>query len=598
MTATPTETTESALELVPREQVLALYGHSRSVLLIGWGVGAAVVAVYWRTAGPRVTLGWFAAVMLWQFTSLHRLRTFEAATRAPQGWDPGHWARRNAVAAGVAGLILGGAMWCFYRPEFGDARFLILMVLLGMAAGSVMVFGHHRPSVWAFMIGLALPTEVRLLVASRATASGLIGAGLFAFYAMMLLDFARRHAHLLEGAIRMRHEQRALVAELRRRTEETERASQAKTRFFAAASHDLRQPLHALSYYTTLLNAPSPPPDVAERISQCVRSLEDLFDGILGIARLDAGRVEPRRRDVRLNDILQRLRCVHASSAAEQSLRLRWHIPGDPLLHTDPVLIERVVGNLLSNALRYTVRGGVLLAARRRGKDLAIIVADTGIGMTPDELASAFDEFVQLDNPQRDASRGVGLGLPTVRRLCELLGHRLIARSVPGRGSWFEVHVPIGSEAVQTAAGDAADPQVHGDRLHGRVLLVDDHEPTRHALQRTLSQWGLQCDTAMDAAAALRLSDGHMYDVLLCDFRLPGALSGLDLLQDLRGRQPRCCIAAVISGESEQPALPDGVQWLRKPLRPVRLRALMMSRLGAAPMQAADPPPANHPQHP
>ncbi len=578
-TARPTDDDVEAL--LRREQVVSLYGLARPALLIGWGVGAALGTVYWPLAGPRVTLAWLAALVLWQVAMLLHVRRFEAATRgAAACWDPATWARRHAWAAGPAGFILGSAMWCFYSRAFGEMRFVVLMVLLGMTAGAGGGFGHHPPTGGAFMLGLALPTQARLLATRMPTGAGLVSAALFAFYVLMMLEFARRQCRLLEGALRMRHEQRQLVAQLRHKTEQAERANRAKSRFFAAASHDLRQPLHALSYYTALLASPPTPPETAERIAQCVRALEDLFDGILGIARLDAGRVQPRSRDVRVGDVQQRLRAVHDSSAAEQGLRLRWRIAEDIVIHTDPVLIERILGNLLSNALRYTRHGGVLVGTRRRGAELGILVADTGVGIAAQDLDSAFDEFVQLDNPQRDAARGVGLGLPTVRRLCELLGHRLIARSVPGRGSWFEVRVPPGTVHAQAAANWQATVPQGGDRLRGTVLLVDDHEPTRQALQRTLSQWGMHCDAAADADAARRLCAGHAYDVLLCDFRLPGAVDGLELLQELRARQARCRIAAIISGEGEEPVLPQGVQWLRKPLRPVRLRALLMSQPG------------------
>jgi signal transduction histidine kinase/CheY-like chemotaxis protein len=573
--------------LVCRDQAVGLYGHARLGLLIGWGVAAALVPVYGPRAGMLPTLAWLAAVVAWQAAAWWRLRRFEAA-RAAGLPDPAPWLRRHVVQALAAGLILGGSMWVFYQPAFGEVRFLVLTVLLGIAAGCVMVFGNHPPSLWAFLLALALAVDARLVATASSASTGLTGAVLFAFYVVMLLQFARRHCALVAGSIRMRHEQQALVQALRVQTLQAQRASQARTRFFAAASHDLRQPLHALGYYSELLSSPAHAAEAAGRIRQCTQALEDLFNGILGVARLDAGKVVPRCRAVPLAGLQQRLHAVHASRASQQGLQLRWRIAAGLVVHTDPVLLERIAGNLLANALGYTRCGGVLVAARRRGPCVSLVVADTGVGMDAAGLDHAFDEFVQLDNPQRDPSCGVGLGLPTVRRLCQLLGHRLIARSAPGRGSWFELLVPACDVGGAGRLGQN-DRNDLCDRLSGRLLLVDDHEPTRRALQQMLQQWGLQCDAAADAPQAAVLCAAHAYDGLLCDFRLPGADDGLVLLQRLRQQQGQARVAAVLSGERETPVLPEGVLWLRKPVRPVRLRALLMAALAPAGALDASP---------
>ena len=294
-----------------------------------------------------------------------------------------------------------------------------------------------------------------------------------------------------------------------------------------------------------------------------------------------------------ITDLVGRVVPQYAGQAERQGLRLRWRVPAHASVQTDPLLLERMLGNLLSNALRYTVRGGVLVGARRRGGQWWLQVWDTGVGIAPADQQRVFDEFVQLGNPQRDAAQGVGLGLPTTRRLAGLLGHGLVLHSQPGRGSCFTLAMAALADAPPGAAAVAAEtpPAPGAQALQGRVLLVDDHIAARDALQWTLQRWGLACDVAGTAAEALALAgrsqDGPRYDVLLCDQRLPDGL-GSDLLPRLQALQPALALAAVVSGDPPPPGWPPAgalaagqpaAHWLAKPVRPMQLRALLMNAL-------------------
>ena len=281
---------------------------------------------------------------------------------------------------------------------------------------------------------------------------GLLGAVLLLFYMGMLLRFGRSHARLLADSLRMRHEQRALVAQLQRKTAEAEEATRAKSAFFAAASHDLRQPLQAMTWYAGLLGQPDAPPQVAQRLRDSIAALGGLFDGILGIAQLDAGKLQARPQPVQLATLVGRVVPQFAGQAEAQGLRLRWRVPAAAVVHTDPVLLERMLGNLLSNALRYTPRGGIVIGARRRGERLAIEVWDSGIGIAGEQLEHIFDEFFQVDHPRRDRGQGLGLGLAIVRRLGALMQHPVGVRSRFGRSSVFSVSVPVAAAGRLPAA--------------------------------------------------------------------------------------------------------------------------------------------------
>ncbi|MBL8335107.1 MAG: response regulator, partial [Rubrivivax sp.] len=266
-------------------------------------------------------------------------------------------------------------------------------------------------------------------------------------------------------------------------------------------------------------------------------------------------------------------------------LRLRVRAPAEAWALTDAVHLERVLGNLVANALRYTPAGGVLLAVRRRGAQWCVQVWDTGMGIAPESQAAVFDEFVQLGNPQRDVNQGVGLGLATVRRLCALLEHPLALRSRVGRGSVFTISVPACERPAQTDTGEGAG-SAPSEPLRGRVLVVEDNADVRESLARMLRHWGLDCQACADGAEALAcwqaLPAGLRFDVVLSDWRLPGDLNGTRVIEALR-REPgaEACRFVLITGETEDSIgpVPAGVQVLRKPLRPIRLRALLGTML-------------------
>ena len=206
-------------------------------------------------------------------------------------------------------------------------------------------------------------------------------------------------------------------------------------------------------------------------------------------------------------------------------------------------------------------------------------VWDTGPGIAADNQARAFDEFVQFDNPARDAARGHGLGLATVHRLAGLLGHDLRARSRPGRGSCFELDMPAGRSAAQTpAAENTVGSEVA--EFSGRALVLDDHGPSRDAVAQLLTRWGLRCSIAATVAEAESLRAQHSFDAIVTDYRLPGDEDGIALAGRWLAERPAPRMVCVISGEASAPAvMPHGIDWLAKPLRPARLRALLTHRL-------------------
>lgn len=376
--------------------------------------------------------------------------------------------------------------------------------------------------------------------------------------------------------------------ELRARTEEAERANLAKSRFLAAASHDLRQPLHALGLFLSELShqqLDARSRQITERLVASAEAMESLLDSLLDISRLDAGVLTPAAQDFDLQAKLEHVLARHAADASARGLALRLHCP-PCWAHTDPHLFERIVDNLLGNAIRYTPGGGgVLLACRRRGEQWRVEVRDSGIGISADAQQVIFHEFVQLDNAERARDKGLGLGLAIVRRLVDLLGLGLSLRSAPERGSVFAVELPAAAAPAQADIDQEARALGNFEGLE--VLVVDDDPLARDGMQRLLASWGCRVRAAEDAAQAmLRLRVPPQPDIVVTDLRLRGDTDGLALVERIRALPGLARVPAIlVSGDTAPETLErihaSAAHVLHKPARPARLRALIHRLLGA-----------------
>ncbi len=368
-------------------------------------------------------------------------------------------------------------------------------------------------------------------------------------------------------------------AELRAESHEEHEANLAKSRFLAAASHDLRQPLHALGLFVGALAPRVKEPAAAAilaKIQHSTDELEDLFNSVLEISKLDAGVVEPRLQDVPLAPLLAQLAEELEPQAASKGLRL--HVSATRAnVRTDPLLLGRILRNLVTNAIRYTERGKILVGARRRGGDVRIEVWDTGPGLSDAEQREVFREWKRLAS---GASRGEGLGLSIVQRLCLLLGHGIELRSAPGRGSGFLVSVPRAS--VRARAAVRAEEPVQAARLAGRLLLVVDDDPAiRDAMRQLLESWECQVLVAGSGEAAGRVLDSaaRAPDAILVDWGLARGETGVDVIDAIRARVGAAIPAALITGDTAPEPLvrarARGLPVLSKPVSPLRLRALL-----------------------
>ena len=398
-------------------------------------------------------------------------------------------------------------------------------------------------------------------------------------------DINQMSASLRELQRDMQRRVDAATAELAEQKAAAERANAAKSRFLATASHDLRQPMHALGLYVEALKPQLQGRDAAltlGKIEATVGAMEELFNAILDVSKLDAGVIVPAIQPVAVDRLFERLRGDFLAEAQNRGLDLRVrplsvHVPADP------VLLDRILRNLLSNALRYTRTGGVLLAARRHGGGVRLQVWDTGVGIAPEHLRRIFQEFYQVDNPQRDRGQGLGLGLAIVERLVRLMGFEIGVRSRPGRGTLFNLDIPRLAQAAGTVLPDAP-PQADPTRLHGLVAVVDDDALILDALPGLLAGWGLEVVAAPDADRLFERLP-RPPDLLLTDYRLAGGETGIAVAERVAARYACKPAVAIVTGDTAKASLEAiaarGYPVLHKPVKPARLRALVQRLLAA-----------------
>ena len=361
---------------------------------------------------------------------------------------------------------------------------------------------------------------------------------------------------------------------------DAEMANASKTRFLAAASHDLLQPLNAARLFTAALRQhpglDAEAGQLAERIDASFRAAEDLLDALLDTSRLDAGSYRADISNIALSDLFDSLKAQFAVLSEQRGLRLRV-VPTKLAVRSDPQLLRRILQNFISNALRYTRTGSILVGARRMGSDVRIEVWDTGPGIAAEQRARIFGEFQRLDRPSPWGEKGLGLGLSICERIAGILHHTLELDSREGKGSRFAVRVPRAESAVPRRR-----TSVHplpNEQLPLTVLCLDNDPSILDGMRALLQRWGVDCRTALDVMQAHQeLQRGHV-DLILADYHLSDDMDGLQALQQLRtsveDMPPVAMITADGSSELKQRARALGYPILHKPVRPAALRALL-----------------------
>ena len=522
-------------------QVAALYalypGAYRVSMLAAISYG---LFYFWHRHDPLI-FGWLAL----RFVSLPiyvRLTSHQHDPRTDSG-NAANWLHSYLWAFAFHGLTWALVPWFFMPADDLLLTASTMLVIMVFCTGGA----HSVTQRWSAVLVFILPISSSLILALAVRASNhlyLFLTFIAVLHAVMSLYTARQQHRLLTKSLLDCFENQALSEQLQEKVTLIQHISDEKTRFFAAASHDLRQPLHAISLFGTVLEKElqgHPQHVNAQRLMNAVRAQVASLDVMLDVARLDAGVITPQLAALPLNTLFQSLSQLFVPHADEKGLQLR--LRATPLwVMSDPHLLQELLVNLVDNAIKYTFTGGVLVLARQRERNVWVDVIDTGIGISPEQQKHIFEEFYQVDNPGRQRMHGLGIGLAFVRRLSILLAHPLQVTSHPGRGSRFRVVLPLAEPILQTA------PPVYPDTLSTNldipplplhVLMVDDEADIGHAMGALMQTRGIHLTwvrdeaTAHEAIAAAGAS-GSPFEAAICDLRLSGDSDGLALATFLR----------------------------------------------------------------
>lgn len=558
---------------VQAEMVAVLFRQFKPIVFGNLAVSLIFAWMTWGRVDHGLLAGWLLAVFLLTFVRIAVVLRY--LRRPPPPAQALRWAWLATAFSGLSGLLWGAISLLFLLPDQLVTIVLVGFVLAGMTGGSVASLSAFPPAYYAFAVLAVVPFIARTFM---------IGGELFqvlGLLAICLLGVNLYYSHVIWRTIRssvmLRFENLELIRQLQQEKERAESASQAKSRFLAAASHDLRQPIHALGLFAGSLSllGQQPQPDrealasVASRIQASLRSLGILLSGLLDISRLESGTVEVRVRPVALAEVFDEVEHGFAVMARDKGLQLRV-VRTRLWVHADPVLLKRALGNLVENALRYTVRGGLVVGCRRRGASIALQVWDSGIGIDTQQIPHIFREFYQVEDVVRSQEQGLGLGLSIVKRAADLMGAGVEVKSRPGRGSVFSMLLPRAEAmpAVMPAAAQAA----HDTPVSLGILLIDDQQAVLEATAELLRGWGHRVLTARTVSEALAMAarEDERIELILADFRLDRQVTGADAIRQVNARLPHPVPAIIITGDTSperiQEAMSSGHRILHKPI--------------------------------
>jgi len=572
--------------------------------LAGYMAGVGVVAMlFWRAAPMSLLLPWMAAFTLMCAVRIFVIKAFRRAAAAQShAWaltDWRRWCLRANIGTIVAASLWGLAGWMFYDQGTALEQTGLIVIVYTFCAVGIPVLSIQRRLYLVFAALVFLPLLARIaMVGDR---DHYLLAGELVLIISFTFVLANSYRQALQRAIDLKVQADELAARLRVETlaadaarREAEIANRAKTQFFTAASHDLRQPLHAMGLFAEALRQRVHEPEVAQlvnSINESVDALEGLFSELLDITRIDSGGIEVHEQHFEVGDILRKLRLHFEPAAFEKGLALRLR-GGQRVVFADPLLVERILRNLVSNAIRYTEDGSVLVSCRQRGDRLLLQVWDSGPGIREADQQKIFDEFYQVPHTgpvSPEQRKGLGLGLAIVKRLAALMNAPLTMRSTFGRGTVFTLELPVG-KAPRAPAQVLPGKGPVGITLAGRLIVVVEDEPAvRAGLEVLLKGWGAELASFESVAESTRWAlacDPAVVkpDLLIVDYRLEEGRTGVDAIRALRERFGDGVPAILVTGSTmtghEKDAQVHDFHLLIKPVVPNKLRAMIAFKLG------------------
>lgn len=584
------------------EQIRLIYNQG-PILVTGATLCAVFITAFlWHHFPQSTLLFWLGAVgvtttiraaVIWLYFKA------DLKTRRKLYWGTLFW-----LGTLTAGLVWGSWPLVFYAMYSTEYLLLISTLFAGMVAVSAASGSIYLPSFLSFSIPLTLPLCLTHVLSGNDSLM-LTGLLLLMFLAVSFFLSIKGHKQFRQ-LIRSQFENVELVERLAEEKQIAERAVVAKSRFLAAASHDLRQPLHAMGLFLSALRHRENEPgkmQIIDDMGKSAEALNGLFNSLLDVSRLDAEIIEFNPTHATASNMFDGLRAQFMQQCVEKDVQL--HMDGEQhVFYSDSILLERVLRNLLSNAVQYTSSGSIVMRCTDHLEGAKLVtLQDTGVGIPAEFTEDVFSEYYQLNNPARDRSKGLGLGLAIVRRLCELMDMPLEMESIEGHGTLFRLIVPGGDPAqIKKKAFRGGAPMEATGR---RVLVIDDELQVLQSMRYMLESWGcevLLAESARDALKVIALTD-EVPEVILSDYRLRDNLNGIDAIAVVRESVERELPAVIITGDTSPERLKEvtqtGLQVLHKPVSPNELHVVMQELFAAAgaeiPFDPAESTPITNP---
>ena len=559
------------------EQLRLLLRNAASALPPTFVLGILLVWALSNDSNAAALKAWYVILMSSKLWVAYYARRHLASN------IPFEQARRmvwTLIAANVAdGVIWGTLAWLTLSTSTMAGSILVISSIAAMVGSAMSRLSPVMPVFIAFVatVLIIVTSKVWRLHDPAYDALGLASI----IYLVSLTLMARNSSREISMAIKLRFENITLLEQLRTETEiaeaaqrEAEQANAAKSKFLAAASHDLRQPIHAQGLFLEVLSRTDMTTNQRELLNSARNALEasgEMLNTLLDFSRIEAGVIEPQRQPFRLQALLNKIENELAPQADAKHIVYRSR-ETHAVVESDPLLLEMILRNLVTNAIRYTERGGVLVACRHRGNQAVLEVWDTGIGIAQVHQQEIFREFHQLGNPERDRNKGLGLGLAIANGLAHTLGHSLSLVSTLNHGSVFRITLPLAS--VPPVEQSAATPD-KARLLEVSVLVIDDDEAVRAGMRHLLQGWGCECEVAESVEEALLLIRTKTPGLVISDYRLREQRTGVEAIATLRASLGDSLPALLITGDTAPERLREaqasGVPLLHKPVSPSQL---------------------------
>lgn len=535
---------------IKNESVRVLYEQSKTSLLGLLILTSMMIFFFWGKVEHDLLLGWFASILLIHTGRILLIRRFNKI--ANSNFNATKWSWLFVLGSLTTGVILGSSAFLFMDFSSANSAIFLTLVMSGTVAGSMAALSPFLPAFYLFTLACLLPLAFQFY---QQGGELFIFAGFILLFLIMYFIYAKNMHETLITSIKQRFENRELLNKLTEQTRIAEQANMEKSRFLAATSHDLRQPLHSLGLFLHVLKGKLDSPEQKQLMEQTEKSqrvLSEQLNTIIDIAHIDANKLSVNKQAFQLKTFIDEIVGEFTLEAENTNCSIRTRVMND-WTHSDKVLLARIARNFISNVFQHCPGSSLLIATRRRGNNVELMFIDNGPGLAEAEQKMIFSEFYQLNNPERDRNKGLGLGLSIVKRLTKLLNMNLSLESHKDKGSKFTITLPL---YITEPTTETVDKNLIKNKLDVAglfVVVVDDVTENLEAMKALLTLWECETLLAKDEAELMKEFNSADYpapDMLLIDYRLGENKNGFEVIEAVRKHFNKIIPAAIITGDT------------------------------------------------